>query len=231
MDHILVQRGLRLVVDHRADVGGGIGRIADGTHVHRAVEPLDQPVGGVVRQEQQAQRRAALAGRAEGREDHVVDHLLALGRGVDEHGVEPAGLGDEGHDRALARRQGAVDRPGGVGAAGEGDAGQHGMGEQRRADGLASPRQEVQDSRGSPAGVEQPHRLGGDQRRLLGRLGQHRVAGRQRRGDLAGEDGERKVPRADAGEDAAAVQLQRVGLADRAFQSLGAANWRSARSA
>jgi hypothetical protein len=35
-------------------------------------------------------------------------------------------------------------------------------------------------------------------RGLLGRLGQHRVAGGQRRAHLAGEDGQREVPGADA---------------------------------
>ena len=43
----------------------------------------------------------------------------------------------------------------------------------------------------------------GDQRRLLGRLGDHGIAGHQRRGDLAGEDRQRKVPRRDADDDAA----------------------------
>ena len=38
----------------------------------------------------------------------------------------------------------------------------------------------------------------GNQRRLLCRLGEYRVAGRQRRRDLTGEDRKRKVPRADA---------------------------------
>jgi hypothetical protein len=37
----------------------------------------------------------------------------------------------------------------------------------------------------------------------LGRFGEHRVARGQRGGDLAGEDGQREVPRADAGEGAA----------------------------
>jgi hypothetical protein len=46
--------------------------------------------------------------------------------------------------------------------------------------------------------VQSLHRQRGDQRRLLGRLGQHRVAGGQRGGHLAGEDRQRKVPRADA---------------------------------
>ena len=35
----------------------------------------------------------------------------------------------------------------------------------------------------------------GDDRRLLGRLGEHRIAGGQRRRHLAGEDRQREVPR------------------------------------
>ena len=46
--------------------------------------------------------------------------------------------------------------------------------------------------------VHEPHRFRGDQRRLLGRLGDHRVAGGEGCGDLAGEYGDREVPRADA---------------------------------
>jgi hypothetical protein len=99
---VLVQRLLGLGVDHRADVGDGQGRIADDQGVHRALQAVDDVLGGVFGQEQQAQGRAALAGAAERRQDHVVDDLLALGGGVDEHAVEAAGLGDERHDRALA---------------------------------------------------------------------------------------------------------------------------------
>ena len=49
--------------------------------------------------------------------------------------------------------------------------------------------------------VHQPHGLDRDQRRLLGRLGDDRIAGRERRGDLTGEDRDREIPRADAGDD------------------------------
>ena len=51
--------------------------------------------------------------------------------------------------------------------------------------------------------VQQRHRSRGDQRRLLGRLGEHRVAGDQRGRDLAGEDRQRKIPGRDAGDGAA----------------------------
>ena len=46
---------------------------------------------------------------------------------------------------------------------------------------------------GRNAGLaQQLHGPEGDQRRFLGRLGQHRIAGRERRRDLAREDGERE---------------------------------------
>jgi hypothetical protein len=127
--------------------------------VHRALQALDDVVGGVFGQEQQAQGRAALAGAAEGRQDHVVDHLLALGGGVDEHAVQPAGLGDERHDRALALGQRLVDPPGGVGAAGEGHAVQALVGGQGRADRLAATRQQGQQAVVQAGGVIELHGL------------------------------------------------------------------------
>ena len=68
--------------------------------------------------------------------------------------------------------------------------------------------------------MQQPHRRGGDQRRLLGRLGDDRIAGGERSRDLAGEDRQREIPRPDAGEDAAPVQRHFVALAGRAGQPL-----------
>jgi hypothetical protein len=79
--------------------------------------------------------------------------------------------------------------------AGEGDACAAGIVHQGLADGAPLPRQQVQEVGGSPRLMEQPHGGGGDQRRLLGRLGEHGVAGGQRGGDLAGEDRQREVPR------------------------------------
>ena len=46
--------------------------------------------------------------------------------------------------------------------------------------------------------MQHAHRLRRDQRRLLSGFRQHRVAGCERRRDLADKDGEREVPRADA---------------------------------
>ena len=49
---------------------------------------------------------------------------------------------------------------------------------------------------------QRAHGLGRNQRRLFGRFGQHRVAGGQCCSHLAHEDGQRKVPGADAGHGA-----------------------------
>ena len=76
----------------------------------------------------------------------------------------------------------------------------------------------MKDVAGHPRLVQQPDGVSGDQRRLLRRLGDHRVARRQRRGDLAAEYGEGEVPRADAGEDAAAGKPEPVVLSGRALQ-------------
>ena len=89
-----------------------------------------------------------------------------------------------------------------------------------------SKAQQVQQIRGHAGGVEQGDRLGSDQRRLLGRFGQHRVTGGQRGGDLAGENGQREVPGADADEYTASMQAELVGLAHRAAQGLGAGKLR-----
>ncbi|MNN59263.1 hypothetical protein D3C81_1743670 [compost metagenome] len=94
------------------------------------------------------------------------------------------------------------------------------MGRQGCADHLAATGHESQQV-GVQAGlVEEADGLGGDQRGLFGRLGHHGVASGERRRDLTGEDGQREVPRADGGEDAAAVQDQLIGLAGRALQGL-----------
>ena len=89
-----------------------------------------------------------------------------------------------------------------VGRAGEADAGDARIGGQRRADRRAVARQQLQHVVRHAGLVQQRDGAGGDQRRLLGRLGEHGVAGDERGGDLAGEDRQREIPRRDAGDDA-----------------------------
>ena len=139
-------------------------RAADGQHIHRPLQAFDQAIGGFLRHEQQPQRGAALAGGTEGRQDHIVNHLLPLSRCFNKKCVEAAGLRDEGNQRAVTRRQRAVDGARRVGAAGEGDAGQVRMFHQRRADGFAGAWQQMQHVIGLSRLAEQCHGGGGDAR-------------------------------------------------------------------
>ena len=142
---------LRLGIDHRADMGGGVGGIAELQFARRARDHLDHAVGDVVLQEQQPQRRAALAGRAERRGDDVVGDLFGQRGGIDDHGVDAAGLGDQRHDRAVLGGQRSVDRPRDFGRAGEDDAGDIGMRHQRGTDPAVALHQMQRRNVGTPA--------------------------------------------------------------------------------
>ena len=118
-----VEALLGVVVDHRPDMGRRIARIAERKLARRAGDHLDHAVGDVLLHAQQPQRRAALAGGAERRGDHVVGDLLGQRGGIDDHGVDAAGLGDQRHDRAVLGGERAVDGAADLGRAGEGNAG------------------------------------------------------------------------------------------------------------
>ena len=96
-------------VDHRTDMGRRIARIAEHQFARRARDHLEDTVGDILLHAEQPQRRAALAGGAEHRADHVVGHLLGQRGGIDDHRVDAAGLGDERHDRPVLARERAVD--------------------------------------------------------------------------------------------------------------------------
>ena len=169
---------------------------------HRAFQHRQHAIGDIVLQAEHAQRRAALAGGIEGRGQRVDHELL----GQAPRNWPPARSARRSRRSApAAPSAGAagelpVDRARDLGRAGEDDAGDRADCRPARAD-LAVAGQQLQRPRGTPASWKSAHGLGGDQRRLLRRLGDHRIAGRQRAGDLAGEDRQRKVPRADAGDD------------------------------
>jgi hypothetical protein len=96
-------------VDHRTDVRRQRGRVARNQFLRRAADHLDHVIGDALVDQQQAQRRATLARRAEGALDHGVDHLLRQRAGVDQHRVDAAGLRDQRHDGAVLARQRAMD--------------------------------------------------------------------------------------------------------------------------
>ena len=128
--------------------------------------------------------------------------------------VLAAGLGDERHDRPRPLRQRLIDRARGVGRAGESDAGDARIGDELGAD-LAFARQKLHHIAGNAGFVQQPDGGGSHKRRLFRRLGDHRIAGGERAGDLAEEDRKRKIPWRDAGKDAAAMQFEQIALAGR----------------
>ena len=84
----------------------------------------------------------------------------------------------------------------------------------------AVARHQMQRRRRHAGFMQQPHGFSRDQRRLLGRLRDDGVAGHQRRRDLAQKDRQRKIPRRDRDEDAAAAQAQHVALAGRSRHRL-----------
>ena len=100
-------------------MGRRLARVAELELARRARDHLDDGLGHVLLQAQQAQRRAALAGRAERRGDHIVGDLLRKRGRIDDHRIDAAGLGNQRHDGRFLRRQRAVDRARDLGRAGE----------------------------------------------------------------------------------------------------------------
>ncbi len=86
---------------------------------------------------------------------------------------------------------------------------------------VAGTREQHQDIFGNARLMEELHSFEGNQRRLRCRLGDNGIAGNQGRRDLTEEDGEREVPRRDAGKDAAAAPGETVELTGRAGHDFG----------
>ena len=190
-----------LGVDHGAHVGGQHAGVALTQLAGGAFQHGQHAIGAVFLHAQHAQGRAALAGRVEGRDQHVLHHLFGQRGGVHDHRVLATGLGDQRDGVTLAVQalgQGGGNEACHFGGAGEHDGRNARIGHQRGAHLHAVARQQLQHV-GRDAGlVQDAHGFGGNQRRLLGRLGDDRVAGSQCGRDLTGEDGQREVPRADA---------------------------------
>ena len=201
-------------------MGRRLARIAERQFPRGARDHLDDRIGDILLHAEQPQRRAALAGGAERRRHHVVGHLLGQRGGVDDHRVDAAGLGDQRHDRRVLAGKRAVDRARHLGRAGEGDAGDARIGRPARAPILPSPGTRCSALAGMPAWCRRRTASEAIERGLLGRLRHHRVAGGKRRRDLAEEDRQREIPRADADEHAAPAIAQLVRFAGRPRQHL-----------
>jgi hypothetical protein len=140
----------------------------------RAGDHVDDVLGHILLYAEQPQRRATLAGGAERRGDNVVGDLFRQRRGVDDHRIDAASLGDQRHDRRILGGERAVDRACHFGRAGEGDAGHSRIGHERGTD-PAVARHELQRLRRDAGLVQEANRRGGDERRLLGGLRHHGV--------------------------------------------------------
>ena len=200
---VVRDRRARFLVDDRADIGGDRPWVADRQLLHRALQHLDDLLLDVLLDVEDPQRRAALAGALEGRGEDVAHRLFGQRRGIDDHRVEAAGLGDQHRVGRGSLGKLAFDQARDLGRAGEADAGDARIGGQRPADRRPVTRQQLQHILRNARLMQQRHGARGDQRRLLGGLGQHRVAGDKRRRDLAGENRQRKIPRRDADDRAA----------------------------
>ena len=160
---------------------------------------IEEAVENVAMQEQARARGAglALAGEAHGGDD-AVDHPVFVGVGKDDRGALAAELERNRHD---AIRGGAHDELADLGRAGEGELADRGMAGERRAAFLAVAGQHVEHARRQELLAnfgQQQHA----ERRILGRLHHHRVAGAERRADLDRAEQHRRVPRNDGADHA-----------------------------
>ena len=189
--------------DDRPHIGGRIPRVGNRQFVHRPFQHLQERGRDILLHVKAAQGRASLARRLEGGGHDIAHRLFGQGRGIHDHGVQPPGFRNKRRMRRNLARHGPVDALRGGGRAGEADTRHAGIARQKPADPAALARQQLKRMQGHARLVHQPHADSGHQRRGLRRFRQYGIARRQRRRDLPGENGQREVPGADAGEDAA----------------------------
>ena len=96
-------------VDQRADQRAGFERIADGDGAVGLLQPRHQRVVDALVDEQAAQRRAALAGRAHGGEGNAAQRQVEIGRRADDRRIVAAEFEDgAGETLRQARADGAA---------------------------------------------------------------------------------------------------------------------------
>jgi hypothetical protein len=209
---------VRVDVDDRADIGGEQARIAI---LSSAIAPLSMvmtlsAMSSCTNSTRAAEQRWPAEPNADAH--RVLDQLFGQRRRIRDQRVLAAGFGDQRGDRGIARGQARL-----MVAAVSVEPVKHTPATrasqgQPSTDGGAVARHELQHGFRYAGLVQQLHRGVADQVGLLGGLGDHAVAGGERGDHLAHEDGQREVPRADADEHAAPVQVQGVGFAGRAGQ-------------
>ena len=113
---------------------------------------------------------------------------------VDNHRIQTTGFGNQ-HGLGGGLRQLSVNQLCNLGRTGKANTGNPWVGGQRASNTGSVARQQLQDIFGYAGLMQQGDRARRDQGRLFGRLGEHRIPGSQGGGNLAGEDGQRKIPR------------------------------------
>jgi hypothetical protein len=183
-------------------MGRGIARITDCKFPGRPRDHLEHTVGYVFLHAQEAQCGAALAGRTKRRHEHVIGHLFRQRSGIDDHCVYTASFGDQRRDRAIFPCQRLVDRARNLRRPGEGNTRNAAICGKHCSD-FPVAQHQLKRARRHTTRVEKLYRLERDKWRLLGGFGDNAIAGRQRPRDLTGKYRQRKIPRADANENAA----------------------------
>ena len=201
---IAVERRLGFRIDHRPDMGGDIARIAHAQFGRRADQHVERGRENVLLQTEKTQGRTALAGGPEGRGENVVGRLFEKRGRIDDHRIDAAGFGDQRDDRAAPRAQSALDFLRRLDRTGEGHARHARIGDQLGAERAIAGRADQSAVRQSRR-RENFRRRKGDARGLFRGFRHYAISRRERRRDLAGKNGEGKIPRRNADENAAPV--------------------------
>ena len=162
--------------------------------VHDAIKHVEEGFGDILLKIKHPQCRTALPGGLEGGGNDIAHRLLGQRGAVDDHGVKPAGLGNQRRIRGEMFGHGAVDRLRRRRRAGEAHPIDARVGHQRRAHDGPGSRQQLQGACRNARLQKQAGGDGGGDRRAFGRFGQNPVTGGQGRGSLAGENRQRKIP-------------------------------------
>ena len=209
----------RRFVDYGPDVGLGVRGVSDNEGLHGLRDHCDQALRDFFLHVKYAQGRASLPRGAESGCDHIVYHLFGQRRRIYDHGVLTTGFRNERDDGTVLCRERALNLFCGRSRPGEGNAGNGVARHDFGADFVAATGQADRSLR-DPGFAHQFGRRRGDGRRLRRGLGDDGVARRQCRRHLAGEDGERKVPRRNAGKYAPSMEHECVGLSGDSIQQV-----------
>ncbi len=190
----MIKNGLAgVLVDHGSHIGCRVPWITDLQFAGCALQHFQHLRGNILLDVKDAKGRTALAGALEGRLHDVAHRLFGQRGRIDDHRVEAACFGNQRCVRISLRHR-HVDQSGRIRAAGKGDTRNVGRTGKYRPDRAALALHQDQGIPWQACRVKLANQEFGNEGCLLGRLGYDSVAGRQCPGDLAGENGRRKIP-------------------------------------